>query len=186
MFRISLHLALVLSFISCKNTGDHSVDGSDEGTDISGHPTHDDSVNDFALVEPIKKAIYYMDEVDVSTYDSIATQYFHEVLDYTDSAAIKLETKISKLQDYVTSDAATSMEKQVAMDEISKLSLELIKYEKSVTGYVFVHTFLNKGDTLSAIIITNAEMTKGEAFPVQKVNDVEPTTYTDNIRKIEQ
>lgn len=166
------------------------------------HPSHSDhnnskskdsvpnenktKVTEFALVEPVKKIIYYMSEVDITTYDSIATQYFHEVLDYKDSAAIDIDKQISHLQSLIYSDSIPSFEKEEASEKINELSLELNQYDKVVTGYVFVHTFLNKGDTLSAIIVTNADMTKGEAFPISTINDVEPTTFADNIRKIEQ
>lgn len=144
----------------------------------------DQEVDDFALVEPIKKFIYYMNEVDISTYDSISTQYFHEVLDYTDSVAIALDKKREKLQVLLNMDT-TAFEKELATEEIADISMQLNQYQKEVTGYVFVHTFLNKGDTLSAIIITNADMSKGQAHPVATVSSIEPTAFTNDVRQID-
>ena len=172
---------------SCKNSGKPNNQGhNNDNPDTTHSGPQEITVNDFAIVEPVKKFIYYMSEVDIATYDSISTQYFHEVMDYTDTAAISIETKITELEMTIAADTTTEFEKQVAADEISELSLELIKYEKDVTGYVFVHTFLNKGDTISAIIITNADMSKGEAIKVTTPNDIEPTAFTGNVRKIDQ
>ncbi|WP_258542455.1 hypothetical protein [Parvicella tangerina] len=184
MIRKIGYLLFAISVISCGKSKNSKDPDNETLTEGSSH-AHS-SVKEFALVEPIKKAIYYMNEVDIATYDSIATQYFHEVLDYTDSAAISIELKIHQLENVIVSDTSSEVEKKSAADKISELSLDLIKYEKSVTGYVFVHTFLNKGDTLSAIIITNADMTKGSAIPVSKVSDIEPSAFADDIRKIEQ
>lgn len=187
MIRLIAYSGLFFLIASCSNSNNnhnhHTTDPNAKDTVSGGNKI---SVNDFALEEPVKKIIYYMSEVDITTYDSIATQYFHEVLDYEDTAAIALETKISKLQSIVDSDSLSTFEKQVASDKITSLTLSLNQYKKVITGYVFVHTFLNKGDTLSAIIVTNADMSKGEAYPIHAVKDVEPTAYTNNVRKIEQ
>lgn len=178
---------MFLLVISCKNNTDHSQNDSSNPKNKDSVSTLNGShVSDFALVEPVKKIIYYMNEVDITTYDSISTQYFHEVMDYKDSVAIELQNHISHLQSMIDADTLPSFEKEIASEKIVDFSLELNKYDKVVTGYVFVHTFLNKGDTLSAIIVTNANMTKGEAFPISTVSDIEPTAFTNNVRRIDQ
>lgn len=158
---------------------DHTIDSTLSNLDKKVH------VDDFSLVEPIKKIIYYMNEIDINTYDSINTQYFHEIVDYTDSAAILLENQINYLETVIAADTITDIEKKEAKLEITYLNLELVKYTKSVTGYVFVHTFTNKNDTLSAIIITNADMSKGEAFPINTITEIEPHHYKIKVRQIE-
>lgn len=187
MYRLAAIITIPLLLAACKNSGNsggnnHNSESPEDSSSNGNHLT----VNDFAIVEPVKKFIYYMNDVDITTYDSISTQYFHEVMDYTDTAAIAIEMKIHELEMILVSDTTTEIEKHVTEEQISELSLELYKYEKNVTGYVFVHTFLNMGDTLSAIIITNADMTKGEAIQVSTPNDIEPTAFTSNIRKIDQ
>lgn len=186
MIRLSLTLASIALISSCgRNEKSNYSSNSDKDTTKKNTETAL-SINDFALVEPIKKFIYYMNEVDITTYDSISTQYFHEVIDYTDTSAISLDKRIQKLQILINGDSLSEFEKEISKDEIVELSTKLSEYDKSVTGYVFLHTFLNKGDTLSAIIITNADMSKGEAFPVNTVSNIEPSQYTDNVRQIEQ
>lgn len=184
MIRFSSFLILLVLLSSCgRGKKTNATSPENKGIDVSVSKKTA-SVNDFALVETVKKFIYYMNEVDISTYDSISTQYFHEVVDYTDTIAISIDNKLKKLKLLINGDSLNSFEKEVVKDEMIQLSTELSKYSKSVTGYLFVHTFLNKGDTLSAIIITNADMSKGEAFPVNTVNHIEPSQFTENIRQI--
>jgi hypothetical protein len=187
MIRFSLLIAGFALVTSCRNTSNKPSSNNHSSTaqDTVENVTHL-KVDEFALVEPTKKIIYYMSEVDITTYDSIATNYFHAVMDYTDSTAIQKETNLNYLQGQMNSDTITSVEKEVISNEITELTIDLLQYEKVVTGYVFVHTFLNKGDTLSAIIVTNANMSKGEAYPVNKVTYIEPSEYTNNVRRIEQ
>lgn len=143
-------------------------------------------VEDFALVEPIKKIIYYLSEVDITTYDSITTQYFHAVMDYKDSNAIHLEHQLNYYESIIHSSETSEEDKLASQEEATKINQQLWKYNKEVIGYVFVHTFMNKGDTMSAIILTNSSLTKGQAIPIKKITEIEPDQFTSSIRKIEQ
>lgn len=143
-------------------------------------------VEDLALIEPIKKIIYYLNDVDITTYDSISTQYFHAVMDYTDTVAIQLEQDQQYFQDIIDSDTINKEELDSYYEKLISTNSQLLKFKKEVIGYVFVHTFMNKGDTMSAIILTNSSMTKGQAIPVKKITDIEPDLFTSSIRKIEQ
>ncbi len=146
-------------------------------------------VNDIPLVECIKKAIYYINEVDVSTYDSISTQYFHQVIDYTDSIAIETEKELEKLT-YILEVDGTQYYNNEQLDSIitkaNQMKSELAHFKKSVTGYVFVHTFLNKQDTMSAIIIANADRSKSEAIKIKTITEIEPNYFKQKIRNIEK
>jgi predicted RNA binding protein with dsRBD fold (UPF0201 family) len=146
-------------------------------------------VDDIPLEECIKKAIYYINEVDVSTYDSISTQYFHQVIDYTDSLAIETEKELEKLTYILEVDGTQNYSNEQLDSVITKthlLKAELSHFKKSVIGYVFVHTFLNKQDTMSAIIISNADRSKSEAIKIKTITDIEPNYFKQKIRNIEK
>lgn len=141
------------------------------------------------LEDCIKKAIYYINEVDVTTYDSINTQYFHQVIDYTDTIAINAELELEKLTYILEVDGTqnfTNAELDSIIQKVNDLKSDLAFYKKSVTGYVFVHTFLNKADTMSAIIITNADRTRSEAIKIKTVTNIEPNYFKQKIRNIEK
>ena len=127
--------------------------------------------------------------MDVSTYDSINTQYFHQVIDYTDTIAIETEKELEKLN-YILEVDGTQHYSNIQLDSIiqkaHKLKVDLTYFEKTVIGYVFVHTFLNKQDTMSAIIITNADCSKSEAIEIKTVTEIEPSYFKQKIRNIEK
>ncbi len=141
------------------------------------------------LEECIKKGIYYINEVEVSTYKKINTQYFHQVIDYIDTTAQEIEREFEKLN-YILEVDGSHLYSNEQLDSIitkaNELKKELLKYEKSVVGFVFLHTFLNKQDTISAIIIANADCSKSEAIKVKTLTEIEPNYYKQKIRNIEK
>lgn len=187
MFKFWYIFIATLGFLySCKgntsnpNNSNKNTLKTESNSDLKVH------VEDLALIEPIKKIIYYLNDVDITTYDSITTQYFHAVVDYTDTIAINLKQDQDFFQAVVDSDTVSNQELDFYYEKLIATNSQLAKYNKEVIGYVFVHTFMNKGDTMSAIILTNASMTKGQAIPVKKITDIEPDLFTSSIRKIEQ
>jgi len=145
-------------------------------------------ISKIPLEECVKRGIYYLNEVDVSTYDSISTQYFHQVIDYTDSIAIVTEKELEKLK-YILDVDGTQFYSNEELDSIilktHELKSELGKYQKTPIGYVFVHTFLNKQDTMSAIIIANSDLSKSEAIRIKTITEIDPSYFKQKIRNIE-
>lgn len=188
MYKILYFSAVVLSLYntSCKSNNSNQNQDNKKLTTTENNSDSNNKVEDIALVEPVKKIIYYLSDVDITTYDSISTQYFHAVVDYTDTIAIKLKQDQDFFQAVIDSDTVSNQELDLYYEKLIATNSQLAKYHKEVIGYVFVHTFMNKGDTMSAIILTNSSMTKGQAIPVKKITDIEPDLFTSSIRKIEQ
>ncbi len=192
MFRyINPHLTiLIISFLySCSSN--ERVEKLHEDN-VTNHQTEElkapsNNKIQISLAECTKNAVYYLDEVDITTYDSVTTQYFHEVLDYTLDEAIQLEKETELLKQYINK---TDFQKQTGNESDSIIDLyyrnknALSKYKKEVTGYVYVHTFINNTDTLSALILANANCTKATAIKVRTISDIDPSMYASQIRKI--
>ena len=146
-------------------------------------------VSTLPLEECIKRGIYYLNEVDVATYDSISTQYFHQVIDYTDTVAIEMDLELEKLKYILEVDGSSNYTNEELDSIITKahnLKYELVRYEKQPIGFVFVHTFLNKKDTMSAIILANSDLSKSEAIRIRTITDIEPNYFKQKIRNIEK
>jgi len=135
-----------------------------------------------SLTECTKNAVYYLDEVDITTYDSVTTQYFHEVMDYTTEEALELQKEIESLKSFMESNVENENDSIVELYYKKKTGLS--KFKKEITGYVYVHTFLNNSDTLSALILANANCTKATAIKVRTISDIDPSLYASQIRKI--
>jgi hypothetical protein len=186
---LSIFTLIILVFATSCKSKEASEDIKNNPGNIPSPPLNSVNVGDIPLVDCIKKAIYYINEVDVATYDSISTQYFHQVIDYTDSIAIETEQELEKLT-YILEVDGTQHYSNEQLDSIitkaHSLKTELTYFKKSVIGYVFVHTFLNKQDTMSAIIIANADRSKSEAIKIKTITDIEPNYFKQKIRNIEK
>lgn len=162
---------------------------TDKSKDVIQTELLDINMTEEELEDCIKKGIYYLNEIDVSTYQKINTQYFHQVIDYTDTIAQEIEKEYEKLS-YILEVDGSYLYSNIQLDSIinkaNVLKKELLKYEKSVVGFVFLHTFLNKQDTISAIIIANADCSKSEAIKVKTLTEIEPNYYKQKIRSIEK
>jgi hypothetical protein len=135
----------------------------------------------------ISKALYVWDEVDLNTYDSIGSYYFEEVKDYMDEEAFVVIQNIKSIEEELLTIPAKHKKKIESLnEELSRLKLALSKFEKEVTGYLFIHTFVNKSDTLSAIIIINEDGTNAQAVPVKTINDVKVDAYAADVKKLNE
>jgi AICAR transformylase/IMP cyclohydrolase PurH len=138
-----------------------------------------------SLLNCTKKALYDIKDIDIATYDSVSSQYFQEVLDYEDIEAKFIENEISKLEYNLNSDAAkfySDNQMDSIVNRLNQLKTDILSYDKILSGYVYVHTFTNKGDTLSAIIITNSDGSDAEAIQIKTVNQLDPDNYRSIIR----
>jgi hypothetical protein len=137
------------------------------------------------LLNCTKKALYDIKDIDIATYDSVSSQYFQEVLDYEDIEAKFIENEISKLEYNLNSDAVkfySDNQMDSIVNRLNQLKTDILSYDKILSGYVYVHTFTNKGDTLSAIIITNSDGSDAEAIQIKTVNQLDPDNYRSIIR----
>jgi hypothetical protein len=135
----------------------------------------------------IGKALYVWDEVDLTTYDSIGSYYFEEVKDFVDEEAFFIIQKIKSIEEEIAVTSSKKKDKITQLnDELAELKLALSKFEKEVTGYLFIHTFVNKSDTLSAIIIVNEDGTNSQAVPVKTITTVEVDAYTEEVKKLNE
>ena len=80
----------------------------------------------------------------------------------------------------------TNEELDSIITKAHNLKYELVRYEKQPIGFVFVHTFLNKKDTMSAIILANSDLSKSEAIRIRTITDIEPNYFKQKIRNIEK
>lgn len=128
--------------------------------------------------------LYYDLNIDLNQYDSIGTYYFHEIMDYQEDEAIQLFDQIQAVKEKLKK--AESDDQRLALEQRKdSLRMELSRYKSEVTGHVFVHTFLNKGDTLSMIFIMDNDCNYSEAVPVNTIYDPDPDDFTRKVRKIE-
>jgi hypothetical protein len=135
----------------------------------------------------ISKALYVWDEVDLNTYDSIGSYYFEEVKDYVDDEAFMIIQYIKNIEEELSVTPSKHKSKIEGLhEELAQLKLELSKFEKEVTGYLFIHTFVNKSDTLSAIIIVNEDGTNSQAVPVKTITTIEVNAYADDVKKLNE
>lgn len=183
---ILLFSIVLFSYCDTKNKEVHEEKNK---TEVNPVENLEINISEEQLEECINKGIYYLNEVDVSTYKKINTQYFHQVIDYIDTTAQEIEKEFEKLN-YILEVDGSHLYSNEQLDSIifkaNTLKKELIKFEKSVVGFVFLHTFLNKQDTISAIIIANADCSKSEAIKVITLTDIEPNYYKQKIRNIEK
>lgn len=135
--------------------------------------------------ECIKKALYVINDVDLNTYDSIASFYFEEVLDYVDENAIYIFNEIKTSEQELATTASKHKDKIDSLQfRIKELKTNLMTFEKERTGFVFIHTFLNKQDTLSAIVLINEDGTNSEAVLVKTIMPVDINAYTNDVKKL--
>jgi hypothetical protein len=187
---ILLLSALTLGLInSCDTTP-----AAEEDNTITTEPVIEDELSNFpvenlgaipSLLNCTKKALYDIKDIDISTYDSISSQYFQEVLDYEDVEAKFIENEISKLEYNLNSDAIefySDVQVDSIINRLNQLKTDILSYDKILSGYVYVHTFANKKDTMSAIIITNRDGSDAEAIQVKTVNELNPDNYRSRIR----
>jgi hypothetical protein len=133
--------------------------------------------------ECMRKTLHYH-TVDMHSYDSLATQYFHEIKDYTGSKAKKLYKRILNKKHLVNSDSIrlnNPDEVHLLQYQIDSLQHLISKFEKEVVGYVFVHTFQSEQDTLSMIIVMDNKCDMSEAIPIKAIKDIDPDDYIENV-----
>lgn len=140
--------------------------------------------------ECIDKVLYYKLETTSADYDSITTQYFHEVKDYTDTLALIIQDSIWKLESIRDSYFRSTVPagSQMKADSLTKIIAELrgeIKfYNKSVVGYVFVHTFAVKKDTMSMIFLMDKNCLNSDAIPIKTVAEIDPEDFLTSVKDL--
>lgn len=140
------------------------------------------------LSECIQNALYYLDNTEINTYDSIDTHYFHEVLGYKNERALEMEKRMQTLKHSIMIDTANNLgtvQREEIELEIENVRYELYSYEKAVIGYVFIHTYSIKEDTLSAIIVMTKNCSSSEAIPVNAIKDIDPSDFSYQVQQIE-
>jgi hypothetical protein len=135
--------------------------------------------------ECIQKALYVLNDVDLTTYDSIASYYFEEVKDYIDEEAIVItqDLKATEVELSITASKHSAKIDSLQM-RMKELKTNLLTYEKQRTGFIFIHTFLNKQDTLSAIVLINEDGTNSEAVLIKTVNDMDADMFAGDVKKL--
>jgi len=143
---------------------------------------------DVSLNECIHNALYYLGNTEINTYDSIDTHYFHEVLGYKDKKAVEMEKRVQILKHSIIIDTlnnlGTAEREEIELD-LENLRHDLYSFEKEVIGFVFIHTYSIKLDTLSAIIIMTKNCSSAQAIPVNAIKDIDPSHYAYKIQQIE-
>tara|TARA_B110000285_G_C14805863_1_gene459653 strand:+ start:90 stop:635 length:546 start_codon:yes stop_codon:yes gene_type:complete len=142
---------------------------------------------DVPLNECIHSALYYLESTEINTYDSIDTQYFHEVLGYKNKKAVEMEKRVQILKHSIIIDTIHNLDaadrEEIELD-IENLRHDLYSFEKEVIGFVFIHTYSIKLDTLSAIIIMTKDCSNSQAIPVNAIKDIEPSNFAYQIQQI--
>lgn len=161
-------------------------------TEKNDEPT-DSNTSEIILTkaECINKVLYYKLETTSLEYDSISTEYFSEVKDYTDTVALKLQNEVWELEalrsSYLISDTAVnSQEKADSLTLVIEEHRQDLKfYQKSTVGYVFVHTFSIKSDTMSMIFLMDKACLHSDAIPIKTVSDIDPDDFRANIQDLD-
>ena len=149
-------------------------------------------------LEPcIKKELYYDTRIDMDSYQSLGTQYFHGIEDYTSKNAHKLERDLLKRRRYLDQklrlvgddellevvDSLQQEERELIVAEMDSIKQELAPYRKEVVGYVFIHTFLSAGDTHSVIFLMDTRCVHTEAISVRTIpQELDPEKYKEIFR----
>jgi hypothetical protein len=178
---IIFYSILIQVFISCSANNDTNIPNKDDKKNA-------DSVNT-NITECLKSILYYNSEVNESNYDSIATYYFHEILDYNQEHARVISARIKTIEETLSKKdkySGITTEEQAKMSrEMDSLKAVLSSYPKAVSGYVFVHTYSNGKDTISVLVVMDNHCAYGEATPIKKIFDPNPEDYSDKVRTIE-
>jgi len=178
---------LLFSAVSCS---EKNQDSEEEivAQNIKADSQNGSQVPDVPLNECIHNALYYLNNTEINTYDSIDTHYFHEVLGYTNKKAIEMEKRLNMLKHSVMIDTlnnlGTVQRNEIELD-IKNLRNELYTHEKEVIGFVFIHTYSIKQDTLSAIIVMTKNCSSSEAFPVNAIKDIDPSDFSYRVQQIQ-
>lgn len=156
-----------------------------EGQVVNGKKT-DQAKKEFSLKECMNNILYYNLQIDLNNYDSLSTYFFHEILDYVDSVAIaKYDTLKTIRWDLQENGGLMTLDKKKELElEIDHLKQELSSFKQVVNGYVFVHTFRSKTDTLSMIFVMDTECGYSSAIPIKTIYDPDPDKYSSQVRQI--
>jgi len=153
----------------------------------TGNPI-EGSVPKVPLNECIQNALYYLDNTEINSYDSIDTHYFHEVLGYKNQKALDMEKRLQMLKHSIMIDTSNNLgtaQREEIENDIENLRYELYSHEKEVIGFVFIHTYSIKQDTLSAIIVMTKNCSSSQAIPVNAIKDIDPSDYSYKVQQIE-
>ena len=183
---LSFIVTLAFAVVGCKSTND-STEKEENKEKIQQENT---SLNlGFSISECIQHALYYMENTDIQSYDSLDTRYFHEIMGYRLQDAKDLENKILSIKQNISADTLgniPSFMKDEMQLQIDSLRNQLNYYDKEVIGYVFVHTYTSDSDTLSAIILMNTNCSSSHAIPIKTITDINPDDYVYRVNQINE
>lgn len=184
---ISYTLILLFLAVSCSEKQQRIEEEIVPKSDKNDKPLNH-YLPDVPLNECIHNALYYLESTEINTYDSIDTQYFHEVLGYKNKNAVEMEKRLQMLKQSIITDTTNSLdaaEREEIEIDIENLRHDLYSFEKEVIGFVFIHTYSIKLDTLSAIIIMTKNCSSSQAVPVNAIKDIDPSNFAYQIQQIE-
>lgn len=137
-----------------------------------------------AVGECIKHIIYKRHGSDIEKYDSLWTEYFHELEEYTDDEARIMRRQLDSLKRITVFQGET----EKLMFSIDSLKAELNNYKKEVVGYAFAHMFYDGKDTVTAIFVMDTLCGFGEMTLVKdpldlKGDPIDNTEYSEKVKK---
>ena len=178
---------LLLLAVNCSEKQQH-IEEETVPQKVKGDKPLNNYAPDVPLNECIHNALYYLENTEINTYDSIDTHYFHEVLGYKNKKAVEMEKRVKMLKNLIMIDTLSNIgkaeRKEIELD-LENLRNNLYSIEKEVIGFVFIHTYSIKLDTLSAIIIMTKNCSNSQAIPVNAIKDIDPSQFSYQIQQIE-
>ena len=136
----------MLLAVNCSEKQQHPIEEIVPQIDKKDKPLNNYSP-DIALNECIHNALYYLGSTEINTYDSIDTQYFHEVLGYKNKNAVEMEKRLQMLKQSIITDTlsnyGTAEREEIKLD-LENISQDLYSFKKEVVGYVSINIQLNK------------------------------------------
>jgi hypothetical protein len=130
-------------------------------------------------------AIYYKLKVNREDLDTIKTHYFKTIIDYEELEVRAMHERLQRLREILKDSAfvkgfrADRYEK-----EMDSLVQEVNRYDKTVVGFVLVHTFYVKPvkDTQTMIFVLDKNCGYKDAIKVKSIKNINPEDYARSFR----
>lgn len=130
-------------------------------------------------------ALYYKLKLTSQDIDTLTTHYYHDILDYEDPDVRLKSERLKRVREALRDSARMAgFPKARYEKELDSLVQEVNRYEKTIVGFVLVHTYYNKPekDTQTMIFVLDKNCGYKEAIKVSTFSDPNPEDFVNSFR----
>ncbi|MFI5204937.1 MAG: hypothetical protein ACHQF2_10615 [Flavobacteriales bacterium] len=189
MLRLTSIMMALSMLASCGNGKEKALSLEKKNRDSSETEVPDSLrnyiMNRSEVYDCMLNAIYYKLKVTREDLDTIKTHYFHNIVDYQDLEVRVMSERLQRLREIMKDSAKVkSFIPQRYEKEMDSLVQEVNRYEKSVVGFVLVHTFFIKADrdTQTMIFVLDKNCGYKDAIKIKSISNLNPEDYVNSFR----